>query len=127
ANDKWQSPTMLSDAKSMTVMIWIFALIWNAMTCYLPFIVYQEITEKQNYPILIALLFNIVGIGILYSAVKSTREWRRFGPTPLTLDPFPAAIGGHAGGYIDVKLPYDPSTRFDITLTNVAGSYSRSG
>lgn len=127
ANNKWQSPTLLSDAKFGMQAMWFFAVIWNAMTCYLPFIAYQEITEKQNYPILIALLFNIVGLGLIYAAIKATREWRRFGPAPLTLDPFPAALGGHAGGYVDVNLPYDPSARFDITLTNLVGSYSRSG
>lgn len=127
ANHKWQSPTILSDAKFGMQAMWFFAVIWNAMTCYLPFVAYQEVTEKQNYPVLIALLFNIVGIGIIYAALKATMEWRRFGTAPLTLDPFPAAIGGHAGGYVDVNLPYDPAARFEFTLTHIAGSYRRSG
>ncbi|MBL1147339.1 MAG: DUF3592 domain-containing protein [Pseudomonadota bacterium] len=127
ANAKWQSPTILSDAKFGMKMMWVFAVIWNAMTCYLPFIAYQEVVEKHNNVAVIALIFNIVGLGLIYAAIKATREWRRFGTAPLTLDPFPGAIGGHAGGYVDVKLPYDPSMRFEITLTNIAGSYSRSG
>jgi len=127
ANDKWQSPTLLSDAKFGMKMMWVFAIIWNAMTCYMPFIAYQEVVEKHNDAALLMLLFNIAGLGIIYAAIKATREWKRFGTAPLTLDPFPAAIGGHAGGYVDVKLPYDPSMRFEIILTNIVGRYSRSG
>jgi hypothetical protein len=59
--------------------------------------------------------------------VRRTLEWRRFGPAPVALDPFPGAIGGDVGGTIDVNLPYDPNARFSVTLTNLRSYVSGSG
>lgn len=52
-------------------------------------------------------------------AIRRTLEWRRFGPAPVTLDPFPGSIGGHVGGTIDLNMPFDPSARFRLTLMNI--------
>jgi hypothetical protein len=42
---------------------------------------------------LIRLLFPLVGIWLIACAIRRTREWRRFGAAPVTLDPVPGSIG----------------------------------
>ncbi len=126
-NDHWQTSTVRSSSKAAMWGAWAFAIFWNAISSVTPFIAYREIVEKGNYVVLIALLFPLVGIGLLTWAIRRTLEWRRFGPAPVTLDPFPGSIGGHVGGTIDVNLPYDPSARFRLTLTNVHCYESGSG
>jgi hypothetical protein len=76
---------------------------------------------------IVGLLFPIVGIGLLIWAVRRTKEWTRFGAAPVTLDPFPGSIGGHVGGTIDLKLPYDSSNQFELSLTNIHSYVSGSG
>ncbi len=126
-NDKWQTPTIWSSSKMTMWAAWGFAAFWNLISSVTPFLAYREVVEKQNYIALVALLFPLIGIGLIAWAIKRTLEWRRFGPAPVTLDPFPGSIGGHVGGTIDLNLPYDASARFDLTLTNIHHYVSGSG
>lgn len=106
---------------------WAIAAFWNLVSAPLPFVIYAEVTEKNNLPALLGLLFPLVGIGLIAWAVRRTLEWNRFGPAPLTLDPFPGSIGGHVGGTIEVNLPYDSNAQFSLTLTNLYSYVSGSG
>ena len=126
-NDQWQSATIRSSSKLAMWAAWGFAAFWNLISSFLPFIAYREVVHNQNYPALLALLFPAVGIGLLAWAVRRTFEWRRFGAAPVTLDPYPGAIGGHVGGTIDLNLPYDSNAVFKLTLTNVYSYESGSG
>ncbi len=126
-NDKWQIESVRSDSKSSMWSAWMFAAIWNLISGFLPFMIYEEVAKKENYLALAGLLFPLVGIGLLVWAIRRTLEWRRFGPTPVTLDPFPGSIGGHVGGTIETRLPYDASHRFFVTLTSIHSFMSGSG
>jgi hypothetical protein len=126
-NDDWQTATIRSSSKSSMYGAWIFAAFWNLISAPLPFVLYGEILEKQNYVAIVGLLFPIVGIGLLVWAVRRTKEWTRFGAAPVTLDPFPGSIGGHVGGTIDLKLRYDSSHEFELSLTNIHSYVSGSG
>ena len=127
ANDKWRTAAIRSGSKTAMWVGWGFAVFWNLVSAPLPFVIYTEVTEKNNLPALLGLMFPLVGIGLITWAVKSTLEWNRFGPAPVTLDPFPGSIGGHVGGTIDVKLPFDANAQFVLTLTNLQSYMSGSG
>jgi hypothetical protein len=106
---------------------WGFAALWNAISSPLPFLIYPEVVEKGNMLALIGIVFPLVGIGLLWWAVRRTLEWRSFGPAPVRLDPFPGAIGGHVGGTIDLNRSFDPHARFSLTLTSLHSYVSGSG
>ena len=127
ANDDWQSATIKSNSKATMYFTWGFAAIWNLISAPLPFLMHKEVLEKQNYAALLGLLFPLVGIYLIIWAAKRTREWNRFGPAPVTLDPFPGSIGGHVGGTIDINLPFDARNRFSATLTSLRSYISGSG
>lgn len=127
ANSDWQSASIKSSSKQTMYFTWGFAAFWNLISAPLPFVVFREVTKSENYIALVGLLFPLVGIGLLTWAVRRTMEWRRFGPAPIMLDPFPGSIGGHVGGTVDVKLPYDSNVRFSLTLTSLYSYMSGSG
>jgi len=127
ANDDWQSGGIRSASRSTMWFSWGFAAFWNLISAPLPFVVYRELAEKDNTIALVGLLFPLVGLGLLWWAMAKTMEWRRFGPAPVNLDPFPGSIGGHVGGTIDVNMPFDPDARFSITLTSLHSYVSGSG
>ncbi len=126
-NDDWQTREIRSGSRTAMWGAWIFAIFWNAISSIVPFIIYEEAIEKGNYLVLVALLFPLVGIGLLAWAIRRTLEWRRFGPAPVSLDPFPGSIGGHVGGTIDLDLPFDPQNEFRLTLTSINSRMSGSG
>lgn len=126
-NDAWQTSTIRSSSKTAMWGAWAFAAFWNLVSAALPFLIYEEVMQKGNHLALIGLLFPLVGIGLLIWAIRRTLEWRRFGPAPVTLDPFPGSIGGHVGGTIDLNLPFDPAAQFRLTLNNLYSYISGSG
>ena len=126
-DDDWQTATIKSSSKASMYAVWGFAIFWNLVSSYLPFVMYDEVVNKGNMLALVGLLFTAVGIGLIAWAVNRTLEWKRFGPTPVTLDPFPGSIGGHVGGTIDMTLPFDANHEFQLTLTNIRSYVSGSG
>jgi len=56
--------------------------------------------KSGNYPALLILVFPLVGLALLVNAIKKHRTYKRFGATPLTLDPKAPGIGGELGGSI---------------------------
>jgi hypothetical protein len=107
--------------------VWALAAFWNLVSAPLPFIIYDEVVNKQNYIALVGLLFTAVGIWLITWAIRRTLEWRRFGATPVVLDPFPGSIGGHVGGTIEIGLPFNAAHDFEISLTNIHSYMSGSG
>ena len=126
-NDDWQSATIRSSSKASMYGVWAFAAFWNLVSAPLPFVMYDEVLNKKNYIALVGLLFTAVGIWLIIWAIRRTLEWKRFGATPVVLDPFPGSIDGHVGGTIDVGLPFDPAHDFSLTLTNIHSYMSGSG
>ncbi|MDH4253570.1 MAG: DUF3592 domain-containing protein [Gammaproteobacteria bacterium] len=126
-NDAWQSESVFSNSKKSVYVAWGFAVFWNAISAPLPFVAYREIVEKQNFVVLIGLLFPTIGLVLIGWAIRQTQEWGRLGPAPVVLDPFPGSIGGHVGGTVDLRLPFDPNRNFSLTLTNLRSYLSGSG
>ena len=126
-NHDWQTAEIHSGSRASMWGAWIFAGLVSAMSAPTPFLAFQEISEKENYLALVALLFPILSIGFVVWAIRRTLEWRRFGRTPVVLDPFPGSIGGHVGGTIDLPVPYSSTAVFRVMLTSIRSYMSGSG
>jgi hypothetical protein len=125
-NAKWADNRIACSHKRQLWFAWGFAVFWNLISTPVGFIVPADII-KGNYLAAIGLLFPLIGIGLLVWAVRLTRDWRRFGPIFLSLDPFPGAIGGQVGGTLDVPVPYAPARLFRVTLSCLYSYVSGSG
>ncbi len=113
---EWVDNRIRSNAKATLWVSWGFAIVWNAISAPIPFMLPEELA-KGNQLALIGLLFPLVGLGLLAWAIRRTLNWRRFGITPLVMDPFPGAIGGDVGGAVELRLAYSHKHRFQVTLT----------
>lgn len=126
ANADWAENRIASGSKLTMYFSWGFAVFWNAISSFIPFVTYEEV-QKGNYLILVALLFPLVGIGLIVWAIRSTVQWRKFGQSYLQLDPFPGSINGQTGGTIELHYPYDPAHTFVVTLSSIYSYMSGSG
>jgi len=113
---EWVDNRIRSNAKATLWVAWGFAIIWNAISAPIPFMLPDELA-RGNQAALIGLLFPLVGLGLLAWAIRRTLNWRRFGMTSLVMDPFPGAIGGDVGGAVELRLAYSHKHRFRVTLT----------
>jgi hypothetical protein len=127
----WETPSIRSEAKKSAVLFWVFAIGWNAVSSPMLFALREEV-ERGNYAALLGLLFPLAGAFLLYKAIATTLEFRRFGKVLVEMDPFPGAIGGHVGGRIRVSrlasnAAFDPSAHFSVRLECVYSYMSGSG
>ncbi len=127
----WETPRIRSEARKSTMIMWGFAIFWNAVTSPLLFVVPKEF-GKGNQAALFGLLFPLVGGFLLYKSVASTLEYRRFGKVLVEMDPFPGAIGGHVGGRIQIsRLAYntalEPASHLSVRLECVHSYMAGSG
>ena len=123
---EWASPEVTCNSKSSLWVIWVFALIWNLISLPATLAVPEEWADG-NKLILIALIFPLAGMYLLYWAINSTLSWRRFGQLRLALDPYPGSLGGQVGGTIEVPIAYNPQQRFPVNLQCVRRYVTGSG
>ena len=126
ARPEWVNGKIRSNAKaSMYVAIGI-AIFWNLISTPILFM-FDRIWDEQGAVGLLILLFPLVGLGLLYWAIKSAREWKRFGVTLLTMDPYPGSINGDVAGEITTSIPYAADLVVQVTLSSIYHYTSGSG
>ncbi|MDO8344926.1 MAG: DUF3592 domain-containing protein [Cellvibrio sp.] len=126
AQQEWASSEVTCNSKGSLWLIWGFALIWNLISLPATLAVPEEWADG-NKLILIALIFPLAGMYLLYWAINSTLSWRRFGQLRLALDPYPGSLGGQVGGTLDVPIAYNPQQRFPVNLQCVRSYVTGSG
>jgi hypothetical protein len=97
---------------------WIFALIWNTVSSSLVFFIPQML-EEGNLPALIALIFPLAGLFLIYRAVRLTVQRWRFGQSIVHLDTHPGVIGGRLSGTLAIPSGFPPDAKMTLRLTCV--------
>lgn len=59
--------------------------------------------RKDNWAVLLVLLFPVAGIGMGWGCYRMRRKWKYYGPLPLRLAPAPGQLGGDIAG--EIALP----------------------
>lgn len=126
ARADWAANRIGCRHKKQLWFAWLFTIFWNLISTPVAFVVPGEFS-KGNYPILLALLFPLVGAGLFWWAISLTRDWQRYGAVFLQLDPFPGSIGGQVGGTLDLPVAFDSSPQFRVTLNCIYSYSSGSG
>jgi hypothetical protein len=127
----WASSTIASEAGKGTLMFWGFAIFWNAVSTPVLFVLPEEL-GNDNYASLLVLIFPAVGVYLIYKAIQSSIEYKRFGRVLMIMDPYPGSIGGHVGGKVQVsrldhRLVSDSSADSNVRLECVYSYVSGSG
>lgn len=125
-NKNWLNNCVQSDAKSTLIAAWVIMLFCNGISSPILFKIAEE-WHKGNYVIVLALVFPAIGVYLLYYAVKTTLEWLRFGKLEFVMDPFPGAIGGNVGGYVDINHLKEMNAQYKVELECVYSYVSGSG
>ncbi len=129
ANPKWQTNTIDSDAGSEYKFSWLFAIVWNALTWAAIILAGENILKAfDETPVFYFFaLFPVIGVWVVYRAIVQTLAWKKFGKTPLVMDPFPGHLGGSVGGYVDVPVAYDLNHQVKISLSCLHHYWRKSG
>ena len=112
---EWQSGALSSNSRNNSKFYWFFAIFWNAISFPLLFALPSELA-KENYAILIGLLFPLVGIGLLVNAIRQSIVARRFGDSTLVLSSTPALVGAKLNASLQLSSPLRPVGNVEIQL-----------
>jgi hypothetical protein len=99
--------------------LWIFAAFWNLISFPSAILALREVYQKGNRLALIALLFPVVGLGLIAAAVRATMRQRKFRLSSLELATRPGVVGHGIAGTVRIGSELVPADGFAATLTCV--------
>ena len=128
------SQAINSTAESNYKGVFLFAVIWNLFSFFIAFVILQEKlgwpvpveSIRLNDPVLLVLLFPLVGICLAGYAFKEYRQWKKYGRLDLYLNPEQGSIGGDIGGEVDLPIPYRAGRRISVVLSCINTTISSS-
>ena len=121
---EWAAGRIKGSNQATMWFAWGFTILWNLISCPMLFFLPDEI-EKGNHAAAIGLIFPVVGAGLLFWAVQTTRRYRKFGTSFFVLDTLPGVIGGPLRGTIHSGLQEPPPEGIKVTLHCVRRRESR--
>lgn len=118
----------IEDANRATMgFTWVFAGFWNLVSAPAAYFGVREALEKGNNAALLALLFPLLGLGLLVWAVRATIRFERFGVSRLDLATKPAAVGHSLAGTVQAPVGLTPADGFRVLLTCIRRITTGSG
>jgi hypothetical protein len=118
----------IADASRTTLWAsWLFALLWNLISIPAGVIGARTAWQEGKPAGYVALLFPLVGLGLLAWAIRTTLRHRRYGPSWLELATDPGVIGRSISGTVRVGSPIQPSDGFEVILRCVRRVRTRRG
>lgn len=102
-NEEWASRRVGDSNRTSTAVLWVFAILWNAVSWPVLLVLPRELTDA-NYVVLVAAIFPVAGVILIGGAIRATMRDRRFRHSALLLDHVPVPLGGTLRGRVEV--PY---------------------
>lgn len=99
--DKWRTPEIDGAARSTMWVAVGFAALWNLVSLPVLFIVLRE-AEEGNRMALVALLFPLIGVGLIVWALREVIRHRRYGTSRLYLESHPVPLAGDLRARLNV-------------------------
>lgn len=122
---EWQAPFIGSEGGSTAAGLWIFAILWNAISFPAVWIIMHDAHREKAANLI--WLFPLVGLLVLWGAIYQTVRWRKFGRTRFVPSTMPGAIGGYLGGVIEVPARVMPEADARLALKCVRRETRGSG
>jgi len=136
--EKWVNGRITSGGKLALYMLLGFAVFWNLII--VPIIISQwdnlagifdrlVFHDVNTYDVrLILPLMLAANLFLIPSLIGRWQHWSKFGRLYMTLDPYPGAIGGQIGGFLDIPaIKYRDGMPVDVRVNCVKVSISTSG
>jgi hypothetical protein len=115
----WALGRIKDSSRAMVGMSWVFAVFWNLVSVPIGFVAARTAVREANPKLYLALLFPLVGCGLLVWAVRLTLRNLKYGTSSLELSTNPGSIGRGLSGSIRIPSAVRPEGGFDVTLTCV--------
>jgi hypothetical protein len=116
---EWANGRITSSSRKAVWLLWIFIGFWCAASAAISLVVVPPQLQQGNRAALIALIFPVIGLAMIFYALNTTRAWRKFGRSIFTMAAVPAASGGTLQGRIQVQTKLQPEHGLHLRLSCV--------
>ena len=123
----WASGRIVDSGRATMFTAWVFAGFWNLISFPTGFLGVRAALQEGKFAALLALLFPLVGLGLLAWAVRATLRYRRYGVSRLELSTVPGVIGRTLVGIVRAPARMQPDDGFEVILSCVRRVTTRSG
>jgi len=116
----WAAGRIEGSSRAKLYMAWGFALFWNLISYTVaPVAVVDGYLRQGEALALVALVFPLVGAGLLVWAIRMTIRHRKFGVSVFRMPEVPGVIGRKLEGVILTNTLVRPDDGFHVTLSCV--------
>jgi hypothetical protein len=113
----WASGRIEDGGRATMWVAWVFAGLWNLISLPAGILGVREALEKGNTKAFVALLFPVVGIGLLIWAARATARFRRYGVSVLEMEATPAPLGRGLTGVVRTMSALAVPEGFRVVLS----------
>jgi hypothetical protein len=125
--DDWASRRITDGSRTQMRFAWAFAALWNLVSVPSAIVAVQSVLGEGNRAALLALVFPLVGAGLLVWAVRATLRYLRFGASRLELATLPALVGHVLEGTVRTPAGLRPTEGFKLVLSCIRRVTTGSG
>ena len=111
-----KQPTMAAGPGAGALALWAFAFFWNVISFPIALIAVPEMMKTGEWLGLLILLFPLIGLLLVWAAVKSTWMAIRMGGTEIKLHPSPPRLGEIVSGNVTFKRGVTAGDAFKVRL-----------
>ena len=124
--EDWANRAIRDSNKGAAIGIWLFAIVWNAISFPIAWKVTPELSRDNLMPLFV-YLFPLVGVILLITAIYLTFRAAKFGTSLCHLDRIPVVPGRAFRGDIEVKTDGTPANGYRLRLALINAVTSGSG
>ena len=112
----WALGVAKSAGRKELKVLWFGAVIMNTLGLPVGWLALMGDRDLPVYFQVVLPMFTLLGLLVLFLAVRDSFRWRRFGRLEMALDPLPGSIGGHVGGSLELPFHQAASADFRVSL-----------
>ena len=113
----WAAGRITSSSRKAGILLWIFVFFWCAVSAAISLAVVPAQLQRGNHAALIALIFPVIAVGLIYFAWRTTSAWRQFSRSIFEMNGVPAPMGGILKGSIQVHGKLRPEHGWHLALS----------
>ena len=125
--DDWASKEVRGSARADMWGMLAFAVLWNLISGPGAVMAVREALAKGNRIVLVALVFPVVGVGLLVAAARRALQYRRFGESVVELATVPIPVGRRLVATVRAGVPTPPADGFRVVLSCINRQTTGSG
>lgn len=125
ANPAWAKGEVTSSSFGAAAFLWFFALNWWGMLLF-------AVTDRGEALLAapwpeqaLMAVFPLIGLVTVWTAVKRTLHWRRYGTSTLTIETLPGRPGGRFDATVRTGIATKPKRSYRVRLTGQERVWSR--